>query len=349
LTGKSRYRTPPKRVLIVKQRGIGDIILSIPAFRSIRAHFKDSLITLVVEHPSGALFAGDPDMDEIVEMKKSISGILKTMERIRGRYDIAFDLISTPFSLFMSLFSGARIRVGWEKPGRKRALLYTHRVDISHSIPAIDANLRALLPLHIEPITRDVSIHLSEVERRKGREYWWSKLSLDISKLTLIIHPGNLFETKQWFPARFASLADKLQREGYQVVITGSREESAVVAMVMESAALRTRRLPAVPLREFARFLSNVDVAIVNDGGVLHLAQAVGTKTCAIFGSTDPSVWFPYTLVETGNYVYSDLVCSPCGRKRCNSLKCLKDITVNEVFEKAIGVINSIEREECFT
>lgn len=343
-------RTPLLKILIVKQRGIGDIVLSTPVLRSIRCHFKDAWITLVVDHPSAELFLADPDIDEIVEIRRSPLALMQALSRICGRYGIAFDLISTPFSLLLSLISGARIRIGWAKPGRKRALLYTFPIDISRSIPAVDANLRALAPLGIEPATRTVGLHFSDEERSRARKRMQKELSLDINRLMVIVHPGSLFETKRWFPERFAALADRLQERGYQVVITGSKEESETVRVVVASAGRGTKYLSPTSLREFVLFLGAADVAIVNDGGVLHMAQAAGTKTCAIFGSTDPLIWFPYPVPESGDYVYAGLECSPCGRKRCDSLSCLKDITVDRVVEKALAVMATAEKERgCFT
>lgn len=347
---KESYRTPPQKILIIKQRGIGDIILSTPVFRSIRAHFRDAWITLLVDYPNAELFTEDPDIDEIVELRKSLFGVLRAINRIRGRYSIAFDLISTPFSLFLSMVSGAKLRIGWSKPKRMRGRLYTHPIDISRSIPSIDANLRALYPLDIQPVTRDVAVSLPEQERMDTKRRWWRQLSLDNKELTLAIHPGNLFETKQWFPERYANLAERLQERGYQVVITGSEDEAGTVRKVVDSARTDLVCLPPTSLREFTCFLSSVDLVIVNDGGVLHLAQAVGTKTFAIFASTDPFIWFPYDVPETGDYVYAGLDCSPCARKHCNSLKCLKDITVDEVFEKVLVVTKTIEEDrKCFT
>src|SRR3989339_395921 len=49
----------------------------------------------------------------------------------------------------------------------------------------------------------------------------------------------------------------------------------------------------ALPLRQFASMISLLDVFVCNDTGVLHVAAAVGTKTVAIFGPTDPKQWNP--------------------------------------------------------
>jgi ADP-heptose:LPS heptosyltransferase len=329
---------------------MGDAILSTPVFRSIRAHFTDAWIALVLDEPSVELFARDPAVNEIIEIRRSPMSILKMFMRIGGRFAIAIDLISTPFSLLISIVSGAKIRIGWAKPGRKRARFYTNPVDISQSISAIDANLRALYPLCIEPVDREVRVVLSLEERRRARDRWWDKLSLDINRLTIAVHPGSLFETKQWPAERFAKLAKELQGKGFQVVITGSREEKGTVSKVLDSAACDLRLLPPLPIREFGCFLSNVDILICNDCGVLHLAQAVGTKTVAIFGSTDPLIWFPYESHRQGAYLYTGVQCSPCGKKVCDSLKCLKNIAVEDVIAKAMEVAQGIERcAGCFT
>jgi ADP-heptose:LPS heptosyltransferase len=341
---------PPIRILIIRQRGIGDTILSSPVFRSIRAHFKGAWISLVLDAPSVELFTRDPAVDEIVELKRSPIGILKVFMRVHGRFTIAIDLISTPFSLLLSIVSGAKTRIGWSKPGRRRARFYTHTVDISRSISAIDANLRALCPLNIEPIEKEVGIVLSEEERRRAKNRWWNELSLDNNRLTIAIHPGSLFETKQWPAERFAKLAEKLVSKGFQVVVTGSKAERCTVRKVVDSAACDLRRIPPVPIREFGCFLSNVDILICNDCGVLHLAQAVGTKTVAIFGSTDPLIWFPYESHRQGAYLYAGVQCSPCAKKVCDSLKCLKNIAVEDVIAKAVKVAQGIERcAGCFT
>ena len=330
------------RILIIRQRGIGDAILSTPVFRSIRAHYPDAWISLILDSPSVELFTADPHIDEIIELRSSIIGILAVVRRIRGRFTICFDLISTPFSLFLGIVSGAKLRIGWSKPKRTRGRFYTHAIDISQSIPAIEANLRALYPLDIQAVTRKVALMLPEQERKAVKQRRWAELSLHNKGLTIVIHPGNLFETKQWFPARFAELADRLRKQACQVVITGSAEEGETVQRIMDDAHTNLVCLPPTSLREFTCFLSSADLVITNDGGVLHLAQAVGTKTFAIFGSTDPSIWFPYDIPESGDFVYSGMECSPCARRQCDSLKCLENITVDEVFEKVMEVIRGI-------
>jgi ADP-heptose:LPS heptosyltransferase len=327
-------------ILIIKQRGIGDVILSLPTLRTIRKYFSHAPISLVLDSPSVSLLKGDPDIDEIIEVKKGYLGISHVVKKITGRFGIVFDLISTPFSLFLSVISGAPVRVGWSKPQRKRGRVYTHPIDISVSIPANLANLRAVTCLGMEPVTEKPRLSISEGEIVRIKKVSFSKLNLDSNKLTIAIQPGSLFETKQWFPKRFALLANRLVKHGIQVVITGSEQEKEVVNTIKLLSNNNLTYLSPMPIHDYARFLASVDLFVTNDGGPLHIAQSVGTKTLAIFGSTDPAIWFPYRVPDEGSFVYSNRECSPCGKRRCRKLNCLKDIQTEDVFtaiKKVLG------------
>ncbi len=340
---KKSLFTTPKGILIIKQRGIGDVILSTPTIRTIRKYFKYAKVSLVLDTPSTELFTSDPDVDEIIEIRKGIWNILDVIIRIRGKYAIVFDLISTPFSLFLSFLSGAKVRVGWLKPENFRGRFYTHQVDISKSIPAISSNLRAVRRLGMVPVTEKVMVFLSDKEKERVKKKYFKLLSLKEEENIIALHPGHLFETRRWLPERFAQLADLFRVSGYQVVITCSKAEVETVEKVKRFSREDLTFLPPVSLREFACFLSSVDLLITNDGGPLHLSQAVGTKTFAVFGSTDPYNWFPYRVPEDGDYIYSNLVCSPCAKKRCDSLECLKRIGVDDVYMKIKGFLKKSE------
>jgi ADP-heptose:LPS heptosyltransferase len=47
------------------------------------------------------------------------------------------------------------------------------------------------------------------------------------------------------------------------------------------------------PLREVAAVISNCDVYVTNDTGMMHVSAGVGTPTLSLFGPTDPLQWAP--------------------------------------------------------
>jgi ADP-heptose:LPS heptosyltransferase len=68
-------------------------------------------------------------------------------------------------------------------------------------------------------------------------------------------------------------------------------------------------------IRVASAVLELSDLFIGNDAGPMHLADAVGTPTVAIFGLSNAEAWGPYTGGRTGQQtavVRLDLPCMPC-------------------------------------
>jgi ADP-heptose:LPS heptosyltransferase len=74
----------------------------------------------------------------------------------------------------------------------------------------------------------------------------------------------------------------------------------------------------------------------------MHLAAAVGTPVVALFGPTSPERTGPYG--EGHVVIRRDMDCSPCFRKACETLECMKTIRVEEVFEAVRERIESRRR-----
>jgi ADP-heptose:LPS heptosyltransferase len=74
----------------------------------------------------------------------------------------------------------------------------------------------------------------------------------------------------------------------------------------------------------------------------MHLAAAVGTPVVALFGPTSPERTGPYG--EGHVVIRRDMDCSPCFRKSCETLECMKTIRVDEVFEAVKERIESRRR-----
>ena len=78
-------------------------------------------------------------------------------------------------------------------------------------------------------------------------------------------------------------------------------------------------------------------LAIVNDGGPLHIAVASGIPTVSIFGPVDENVYGPY---PRANHVVvtHELACRPCYRQfrraSCDHISCLQTIEVEDVLRK---------------
>ena len=84
-------------------------------------------------------------------------------------------------------------------------------------------------------------------------------------------------------------------------------------------------------LLEFAGFLSKMDIVVSSDTLGMHLAIAQGKKVVALFGSTCPQ---EIDLFGQGAKLFAGVDCSPCYKKTCPDMKCMEEITPEQVLDE---------------
>lgn len=147
----------------------------------------------------------------------------------------------------------------------------------------------------------------------------------------IAVNPVAFWETKLWEEQKFAELGDRLREElGIGIVLTGG--EAGPLERIRGRMRTKAVNLGGqTTLRELACLYRQAALVVTTDSGPMHLAAAVGTPVVALFGPTDP--------VRTGPYgpghrvIRRALSCAPCLRKRCDLPRCMKEISVEEVFE----------------
>ena len=87
-------------------------------------------------------------------------------------------------------------------------------------------------------------------------------------------------------------------------------------------------------LRQLAAVLKRADLVVSADSGPLHIADAVGTETIALFGPTRPEVTGPRGQGRA-HILQKDTLCNraPCYNSRCPDNMCMHSIRVNEVIQ----------------
>jgi heptosyltransferase-2 len=96
-------------------------------------------------------------------------------------------------------------------------------------------------------------------------------------------------------------------------------------------------------VRTVAAVLSLLDGVVVSDGGIMHLAVAVGVPTVGVFGSAEPDIWFPYKALGPFAPALVPLECRPCHRHVCplGHTDCLNKLTPETVLETLRGVLSA--------
>src|SRR5262249_4260285 len=134
----------------------------------------------------------------------------------------------------------------------------------------------------------------------------------------VLISPGTSeAQAYKRYPADlFARIADGIASATSASIILAWGPRAKPIAQEVGRKMSRPHVLaPPTRLTELAEILRGCDLFVGSDTGPLHLAAAVGVKTIAIYGPTDPRVnaaWGADGLSFVG-----DVACRPCRRRGC--------------------------------
>lgn len=321
-------------ILIVKLSALGDVIHTLPALVTLRAHHPDATIHWLVESPALELVQGHPALDRALPWpRQDWSRRLRKGQWLRlGREVHAFvrQLRATPYDLiidFQSLLKSAiwvaiargRRKAGYG-PGLRRNergwLALNERVPVTDpNAHAVERNLRLLegLGLPRQPVRYDFAIPPANDQEAAAQ---LAEVGIGEGTPFIAVSPMTRWPTKNWTPGHFAAVLDQLDVQGLRAVVTGSPGDRVAIDAVIAAARRPVRRIDGrTPIKTLAAVFRRARLVLSTDTGPMHLAVAVGTPVVALFGPTSPDYTGPY---GPGNVVLrAGLACSPCYKKTC--------------------------------
>lgn len=293
---KTRFgRGDPQAILVTRLRFLGDIVLTLPVISALRRTFPGAAIDYLCEAPYHEVLARTTELRAVHVLRRDEEGEGETplvlLRRLRGHYDLVIDLFGNPRSALLSGLSGAPTRVG---RGRfPRSLLYTLRPPAAatpdtaprHHLRFVEAvaGPQALTPprLSVSPDELAAGRRMLE-DRGLGRD--------SVALLTGASQPE-----KEWPESYFVRLAAQLRMDGrYQPVFLGQPGKRSRLERIRALSNSQVVILPELELRPLMGLLAACRGFVSADGGILHVAIALGVPTLGLFGPSDPGIWFPY-------------------------------------------------------
>jgi len=131
-TGRPRVDLYPRKILLLRLRRLGDVILTTPAITLLKRAFPGASLTYLVEEPFRRLVEGNPHLDRVLAIpaKQRASELIALIRSIRREgYDILLDFHGGPRASWITLLGGAKLKVGYAIKGK--GFLYDIRVPRS--------------------------------------------------------------------------------------------------------------------------------------------------------------------------------------------------------------------------
>ncbi len=320
------------RILVSRLRFLGDIILSLPLLRALRAARPDVEIHYLAEAPGLELLRTQPEVDVRWQAPHGFDAGLVCARALHAQhFAAAIDLFCNPRSALLIRATGAPIRIGEDRRIRRHA--YTLARHLVPGKSAIEQHLDALGGLGIAPPPPTCPVlELGAETRAAGIARWRERAGTP----AVLVHLGATQVAKEWPEAPATDFVRAVEAEFGAVLSTAPNRPapSAAVARAVPG----VRLLPPAGLREFLGLVAAARAVVTVDGAVAHAAVALGRPTVALFGPTDPAVWFPYAAFGPYRVVHARTRCEACAGGT-GAHDCMGAISVESVLAALRAVV----------
>ncbi len=325
------------RILIILMGSIGDVVRALPLLGRMRRSFASAHIAWVIEPKSLPIIAGHRWLDEVIVYDRTAPwSFPAVLGRIRtGRFDLVLDLQRHLKSGVVSIASGARDRLGFNRANTKE---FNHRFNLRQIPAQPPMRLKLMqyqafgdaLGLPAAPI--EFGLEPTGAEHRRARE-----LLPDAPRPLLAVILGSSWPSRIYFPESMAAVIRLLAIPGDGApalfpVLLGAKEELTLARQVVE-------RLPDVSvlnlagrttLRDLAPIFTQCAAAFGPDCGPMHIAAAVGCPIVSLWGSTSPERSAPWGFAQFA--LKGEIPCHPCYLRKCPiGRECMRRIAPGEV------------------
>ena len=348
---------PPDHALLVKLRGIGDIILALPMMQALKKH--GTRITFVTGPENRDWLARQKTIDDllVVDFHRvwKLPWLVSLFRRIRGLHvDACIDLTqSAHFSAILGFMSRAAIRVGFENKNYKKKnknRMYTYLVPFSGQKHMAECFFDLLAPFGIcrpEPL-RLLAPSFSS-EDLDCISFFLHQQGCEDGDL-VGIHASGTVPAKHWPLSGWVEVCHDLIGRGYTVIAVGGAGEEVTNALIASAIGQQPQcfvnAAGKLTLSQLFALMPRLKFFIANDGGPMHIAAAAGLPTLGLFGPEVPWRYSPLNDSSLALYSGGHLTCSPCSKPyegswpTCRQPICMAAITPTEVYR----AINELEK-----
>lgn len=303
--------TPKIRILLIKLRHHGDMLLTTPVIGSLRQKWPDAQIDVLLYEETREMLGAHPAIGTIygIDRKWKQLGTLKHLQKewqllraLRGQhYHLVINLADQWRSAIVTLFTGAPVRLGFAFNKRNNAfwrICHSELVSVENHITqhTVEQNLSILSPLPVTPqsaVTMSYSVddwHLAQqklVQNGVGDNY-------------IVIQPTSRWFYKCWDEAKMAQTIAALQQDGHTVVLTAGpdKKELAMIDRILaDSPQTGVVSLAGqLTLRQLASVIDHARLFIGVDSVPMHMAAALQTPCIALFGPSKLMFWSPWQV-----------------------------------------------------
>lgn len=346
-----------RKLLVIKLDHLGDLLLATPVFRAIKEKYPDVQVDVLINPKAKAIVENNPfirhtytyssiDFDRGNSMvEKNFLDNANAIEAVRAEhYDLAIGLREDLDNVPIQMMCGAKKNIGF-RTHTKYAKYFDASAandDRKHAA-VVNFDLLSLIGIR-QPSVIQPEVFFKE-EDKQWAEHFLKQNHVNANDPIIGFSIGGGWFLNWWPIENFISLGDRIYQEypDATIILIGGKAEKALEEKFIHSShAKYVSAVDKTSILQLIALYARMNFVVTNDGGPMHMATAAGTPVIAMFG---PSPCARFGPCGKDNVVLTkELPCSPphasCPQfvkgqlPPCLDNKCMKAITVDEVFAK---------------
>ena len=346
------------RVLVIKLRHFGDVLLTSPVFTVLKNHAPHLEIDALVYRDTEPMLSGHPAIANILSIDRDwkqedwtaqMAHEWRLLRSLRARhYDLIIHLTENPRGAVLGLLLKTPYSVARDYPARRGRLWrnsFTHLYPSPPRRHTVEMHLDALrrIGIYPRPDERRLTLVPGAEAERSVRELL-ARQGL-VPKGFIQLHPTSCWMFKGWEADKNAALISALQESGESVVLTAAPSESELQFTARITARLKKPVVDLsgkLSLKQLAALTAQAKCFVGVDSVPTHIAAAMQTPTVVLFGPSGEFEWGPWMVKS--HIVTSNHSCRPCGQDGCGNSKiseCLASISVDAVLSAIRQILAS--------
>jgi heptosyltransferase III len=334
-----------KKILIIKIKYIGDIVLAVPSLKAVRERHPNAEIHVLTAEDAAYSLRYIPWIDRVWALPRSRGKlrVKETMPMLWGlrkqKFDASVDLVGNDRGAYLSRFIGATRRLGVVVTDDRSSWLakIAYNEFIDEPDPTRHQSVRDFYILQAWDIPPPVSWR-SEVYANPSL----SKTAAEwLPNRPILLHVSTSQKKKEWSSDCWLELGRLLGSSGHDVVFSsGMSDREQKILEPMRKAGFRC--LPPTPnLDLFIAILARSRLLVCGDTAPLHLASGLGLPTVGLFGATSSACWAPIGPTQV-SIQGAPCMCSGHWRECRQAAPCIQKIT-------AAGVLHTVNKTLDYT
>ncbi len=328
-----------RKILLIKLKGIGDVVLSTVVFDNLRKDFPNASIDFLTEPPSKIALEYIPAINEILLFdKKEHFNSMKLIWRVMKRqYDLVIDMYSNPRTALVTFLSGARYRAGFPYRGREYAYNLKGPVDRgTHHAAQLHLELLREIGLTAE----DATLHFGISPDDSSFADSFFAETFHNGNPVVALSPSGGWESKKCDVSKFVEIGNALiEKYRCKLLVVWGPSDLQDAQDICAGISTDVVLAPPSSIREMAALMKKCKFVVANDSGPMHIATAVHVPVLSLHGPTNPKLQGPFGSMH--EYIsLEDLDCICCNLLVCpKKHECFTELPVKDIMKKIERII----------